>query len=262
MKSGCLLSSALIASQFSAAAAFTTRVHRDVSSPTFLISFNPSKQAAPTILFSFPPANNNNDITNEHSGVQKRRTFLVQFAATALLPLTTFPQLASARGFDEKGGLTYGDDEIMSKKNHGTTETGVQTNLRYGTPQELADKISSFNRLYAENARYWESTSFEDDVRNAVASTGSPVTFYDSVSGVPLFKAPINRSVDEFMEESAVHGWPSFRDQEVIWENTRVLKSSGETISVGGTHLGHNIPSKDGRNRYCINLVSIAGNPV
>jgi len=149
----------------------------------------------------------------------------------------------------------------MSKKSHGTTETEVQTNLRYGTPQKLADQISSFNRVYAENARYWENTSFEDDVRDAVASTGGPVTFYDSVSGVPLFKAPIGRSVDEFMEESAVHGWPSFRDQEVVWENTRVLKSSGETVSVGGTHLGHNIPSRDGRNRYCINLVSIAGSP-
>ena len=58
------------------------------------------------------------------------------------------------------------------------------------------------------------------------------------------------------------HGWPSFRDQEVVWENVRVLKSSGETVSVDGTHLGHNIPSRDKRNRYCINLVSCAGNPV
>ena len=32
-------------------------------------------------------------------------------------------------------------------------------------------------------------------------------------------------------------GWPSFRDQEVVWENVRVLKD-GETVSVTGTHLG------------------------
>ena len=53
---------------------------------------------------------------------------------------------------------------------------------------------------------------------------------------------------------------PSFRDQEVVWENVRVLKD-GETVSTSGTHLGHNIPSKDRRNRYCINLLSIAGEP-
>lgn len=72
------------------------------------------------------------------------------------------------------------------------------------------------------------------------------------------------------------------------WEYVRVLPD-GETISVDGTHLGestmddfaimgihpiyginhslvfiqsqgHNIPDKHG-NRYCINLVSVAGNP-
>lgn len=32
-------------------------------------------------------------------------------------------------------------------------------------------------------------------------------------------------------------GWPSFRDQEVVWENVRVLKD-GETVSLTGTHLG------------------------
>lgn len=50
------------------------------------------------------------------------------------------------------------------------------------------------------------STSFEKDVRQIVANTGEPVTFFDSVSGKPLFKAPINRSVDEFLNESKVHG--------------------------------------------------------
>jgi len=32
----------------------------------------------------------------------------------------------------------------------------------------------------------------------------------------------------------------------------------GESVSVDGTHLGHNLPDIKG-NRYCINLVSIAG---
>lgn len=47
---------------------------------------------------------------------------------------------------------------------------------------------------------------------------------------------------------------------EVVWENVSVLKNSGETVSVDGTHLGHNLPDKKG-NRYCINLVSVAGKP-
>jgi peptide methionine sulfoxide reductase MsrB len=41
-----------------------------------------------------------------------------------------------------------------------------------------------------------------------------------------------------------------------VWENVRILKN-GEAVSVDGTHLGHNLPDK--RNRYCINLVSVAG---
>ena len=43
-----------------------------------------------------------------------------------------------------------------------------------------------------------------------------PLTFYDSVTGKPLFKAPIGRSMEDFVAESKVHGWPSFRDQEVV----------------------------------------------
>ena len=91
-------------------------------------------------------------------------------------------------------------------------------------------------------------------------AANGPVTFYDSVTGKPLFVAPINRSAEQFIQESEIHGWPSFRDEEVVWENVRVLKSSGETVSVDGTHLGHNLPDRRG-NRYCINLVSVAGKP-
>ena len=80
-----------------------------------------------------------------------------------------------------------------------------------------------------------------------------------AVSGKPLFVAPVGRSFEEFARESDSHGWPSFRDQEVVWENMRILPD-GESVSVDGTHLGHNIPDRAG-NRYCINLVSIAGRP-
>ena len=80
------------------------------------------------------------------------------------------------------------------------------------------------------------------------------------MTGKPLFIAPQGRTMQEFIDESRKHGWPSFRDQEVVWDNVRCLPN-GETVSLDGTHLGHNLPDLNG-NRYCINLVSIAGNPV
>jgi peptide methionine sulfoxide reductase MsrB len=91
-----------------------------------------------------------------------------------------------------------------------------------------------------------------------VDKTGE-TTYYDSVTGVPLFIAPRGRSFEDFVKESNSHGWPSFRDEEVVWENVRCL-SNGEAISTTGTHLGHNLPDRKG-NRYCINLVSVAGRP-
>ncbi len=86
-----------------------------------------------------------------------------------------------------------------------------------------------------------------------------PITFYDSVTGKPLFNAPVGRTMSGFLKESQDHGWPSFRDEEVVWENVRCLEN-GETVSLDGSHLGHNIPDNRG-NRYCINLVSVAGKP-
>lgn len=131
-----------------------------------------------------------------------------------------------------------------------------------------ADKICCFNRHYAEFSGYafsaqvtWlEQLRSEQRQANEKASPEVPSTYYDSVTGKPLFKAPVGRSLDDFIKESRGHGWPSFRDDEVVWENVRVLPN-GETISVDGTHLGHNLPDFNG-NRYCINLISVAGNPV
>ena len=44
-----------------------------------------------------------------------------------------------------------------------------------------------------------------------MASLGE-LTFYDSVTGKPLFVAPRGRSMRSFIAESLRHGWPSFRD--------------------------------------------------
>lgn len=67
----------------------------------------------------------------------------------------------------------------MAPKEHGTTANEVQDNLRYGVSRKLADKISSFNRVFAEMGGYFEGTNFEDEVRRIVKETGGPVTFYD-----------------------------------------------------------------------------------
>lgn len=146
------------------------------------------------------------------------------------------------------------DESIMWKKEHGTSSKPVQEKLRWKCDRGTADRICCFNRHYAEQSGYWRTTSFMDEVK-----CDGETTYYDSVTGKPLFVAPRGRSFKEFVKESDAHGWPSFRDEEVVWENVRCLRN-GECVSVDGTHLGHNLP--DGRgNRYCINLVSVAGQP-
>jgi hypothetical protein len=107
----------------------------------------------------------------------------------------------------------------------------------------------------------------------------SEINFYDSNTGELLFTAPKGRTMEEFLVESRAHGWPSFRgkncgfkmliedtghvprlygfddfgahdsfshgsfpDAEVNWENVRILPD-GETVSLAGTHLGHNLVS-------------------
>ena len=152
-------------------------------------------------------------------------------------------------------GKDADDSEIMSQKAHGTCNQAVQDNLRWGVDQSKADKICCFNRHYAERSGYAFGTNWFTEMEQY-----ETVTYYDSVTGLPLFTAPQGRSMAEFLEESRKHGWPSFRDNEVNWDNAVVL-SDGETVSNDGTHLGHNIPDYKG-NRYCINLVSVSGNKI
>lgn len=66
---------------------------------------------------------------------------------------------------------------------------------------------------YAEYAGYFEEdTSFLSEIDK---TNGKPEHFYDSNTGKLLFTAPIDRSWDDFLNESHKHGWPSFRDHEV-----------------------------------------------
>ena len=148
-----------------------------------------------------------------------------------------------------------GDESIMAKKKFGSSDVPVQANLRWNCDRAKADEICNYNRHYAEYSGYFETTTFKEEARR----TNDPMKFYDSNTGNLLFTAPIGRTMDDFLVESSAHGWPSFRDAEVNWDYVRILPD-GETVSVNGTHLGHNLPDRKG-NRYCINLVSVAGRP-
>jgi len=202
----------------------------------------------------------NNEIDAVPALQSRRKAFLqtIGSAAAGVLSFSFASPARSAAAAELKvgGKLQFGDESIMAPKEHGTSAQPVQEDLRYGVSRKLADKICNFNRHFAEMGGYFESTNFEE----LVSKADGPITFYDSVTGKPLFVAPISRSAESFITESEVHGWPSFRDDEVVWENVRILRNSGETVSIDGTHLGHNLPDKRG-NRYCINLVSIAGSP-
>merc|ERR1711924_28344 len=97
--------------------------------------------------------------------------------------------------------------------------------MRWGCDPKVADKICCFNRHYAEHSGYWETTNFLSSENGE-----KEITFYDSVTGKPLFVAPRGRTWEQFVCESKAHGWPSFRDEEVIAENVRVL-ANGEAVS-------------------------------
>jgi hypothetical protein len=205
-------------------------------------------------------------------------------SSLSILLTTTTPVITHAATSTTSTTITryplIGSNSIMSKKAHGTSEKPVQANLRWNVDSALADRIVNFNRHFAEYAGYFIQgmhSIIQIFIFNpsylAVAILGSsflaeeadhsvdnPLYFYDSVTGVPLFHTPTtSRTYKGFIEESKVHGWPSFRDDEVDWNHVRVL-GDGEVVSLSGSHLGHNLPDRHG-NRYCINLVSIAGYP-
>jgi peptide methionine sulfoxide reductase MsrB len=130
----------------------------------------------------------------------------------------------------------------------------IQKDLKYGCADHipLAEQICCHNTEYAESSGFFESVGLFSKLDSA-----GTTTFYDSVCGAPLFRAPVGRSFEEWQLESQQHGWPSFREAEIFKEYV-VIKSGGEMRSVCGTHLGHNIPDGSG-DRYCIDLVCIAG---
>jgi len=132
----------------------------------------------------------------------------------------------------------------------------VQSDLKFGCDEELplASKICCHNTRFAEPAGFQSQPGIDLFSRlNRSAET----VFYDSICGIPLFVAPRGRSFAAWEAESKAHGWPSFRQEEVIAENID-MKFGGEVRSTCGVHLGHRFSDGSG-NRYCIDLVCIAG---
>jgi len=121
---------------------------------------------------------------------------------------------------------------------------------------EMADRICCHNHRYAEPAGYHNSAEVDF---YAKLDPNVEHVFYDSVCGIPLFVAPRGRSFDDFVAESLLHGWPSFRPDEIVSENV-IIHDGGRMESKCLTHLGHNLP-KGGVDRYCIDLVCMAGVP-
>lgn len=107
----------------------------------------------------------------------------------------------ASKNFDPP--VIMGDESLMSKKSHGTSETPVQQNLRWGCDFQTADRICNFNRHYAEYSGYWEraSTFLQDE-----SKTDGEIKFYDSNTGKLLFEAPRGRSFEAFVKESQSHG--------------------------------------------------------
>eukprot|EP01083_Nonionella_stella_P293352 997611_1 len=134
---------------------------------------------------------------------------------------------------------------------------GVSTFLGMTLDYGVADNICCHNHRYAEYKGYLAAP--EVDLFSQLNETAETV-FYDSVCGIPLFIAPRGRTFEEFKQESLYHGWPSFRPEEMISQNV-IIHFGGRMESKCKTHLGHNLP-KDGVDRYCIDLVCIAGAPL
>jgi len=122
---------------------------------------------------------------------------------------------------------------------------------------DVADRICCHNHRYAESKGYLEEPQVA--LFDRLDPTKETI-FYDVVCGLPLFIAPRGRTFEEFKDESIHHGWPSFRPEEMISENV-ILHDDGRMESICLTHLGHNLPDS-GVDRYCIDLVCIAGSPL
>ena len=165
-------------------------------------------------------------------------------------------------GLPFAGGFVALDKGTNAASFHDQKTCALQTNLLWGLDALYSDRwiCCGSNSEYAERAH-----TFENFLKRTDLSATDTIVFYDSRCGIPLFRAPVGRTLEEWWEESILHGWPSFRPQEAVSKNVRMSEvdpSGGaqEVTSACGTHLGHNIPDASG-DRYCMNILCLAGKP-
>ena len=89
-----------------------------------------------------------------------------------------------------------GDESIMSQKAHGTSDQPVQKSLKFNVDRDTADRITNYNRNWAEFAGYAFQKGKVSWVDEMVANGDKEYTFYDSVTGKPLFVAPRGRTMN------------------------------------------------------------------
>mmetsp|Transcript_807 Transcript_807/g.1170 ORF Transcript_807/g.1170 Transcript_807/m.1170 type:complete len:239 (-) Transcript_807:73-789(-) len=146
---------------------------------------------------------------------------------------------AEPRGFQEREGIDFfGRLENMQQ----AMETGQ------GSVADAAgvDSLSGIHLQWNEATATYE------------------FVFYDSQCGLPIYIAPRGRTYAVWKKESIDHGWPSFRDEEVIMSNIGVI-AGGEVVTNcpdgAQTHQGHRFHDIKGY-RYCIDVMCMAGHPI
>ena len=139
----------------------------------------------------------------------------------------------------------------------GRTPAGVP--VAVGADEMLADVVCCDTRAlpFAEPQFLYQAP---DVALFSKIDADGVTTFYDSVCGAPLFRAPVNRSFADFKADTDEHGWPSFRAAEVVEEHVRVNATTTLVASSCGTHLGTYLPDGKGP-RWCIDTACIAGAP-
>ena len=70
--------------------------------------------------------------------------------STSLFGLDIFTNSFAAKAAGDGKYPIYGDESIMSKKEHGTSAKPVMDNHRYNVDFKTADNISNYNRHFAE----------------------------------------------------------------------------------------------------------------
>ena len=102
------------------------------------------------------------------------------------------------------GALVHGDASVMAPKGirGRSTVQPVQDILRWGADRDVADRICTRNRRYAEHSGYWRQTNFLDERR------GKQTVFRDAVTGLPIFVAPKVRDAGpiDFASSRLSHG--------------------------------------------------------